>query len=397
MEMFISKKLAHLKPDEIEMFYQRYIQGDSVKKLLNEYKIDCSPSRLYSLFPAIKSKEYCCPYCQKAMYLKASSKTNQHIEYYFCQHCSHSMNLFNKKVRYLCTCQNCQEKYILEENQKQEEARKRIQEKYNIATFEPVSYEVLTLKEKCFLYGLYLLNHRENEFGALKDLTKLIPLTPTKEMCRDIMETLFQKRVLLVSPESETDAFIGKDYAEAGLLYVYWSINLVYEHLERLTMSELGQRLYEDLSNKAGFSYDEIISLIDEMLLQELNVYLSYQLAELNLPPAPDKVNKVFKDILNDFSVSEIYYFIKKSCGDALIFYSSGKSNGKKHAVNIIPSIILRLATRSKNEQWKKYYYNRHNRAPRSQFAMIFFDLFLKGETADCGFYSNRNEILKLV
>lgn len=395
MKFILSKKLSHLSSSEIESLYQRYLQGEKIKELLVEYNIDESPSRLYTLFPAIESKTHSCPYCKNAMYLKAASKTNQHIEHYFCQSCSHTLNLSNGYIHYKCSCEKCREAEILKKQKQYEEAKQRIKEEYALNKFPLFPYSSLTLKDKCFLYSLYLLNNDKEYILPLRVIDRITPITPNEVMTDNMIYSLFQRNILIVSPTSDPEAFIGDNFENPSLYYVDWAINIKDKFGNRLTLETLGKDLHNDLVKNLEYDYDEIITFIDKLLLEELHAYLNYKLDELYLPPAPKKVSQIFQEILSDFSVSEIYYFIKKACEDALLFYTTGRSMGKKHAVNIIPTKIINLAQRSLNEGWKRYAYNRQNTMQRSQLSIIFFDLILKGRKPDSGFYLNRKELLE--
>ncbi|MBF4332709.1 hypothetical protein EAY29_20975, partial [Vibrio anguillarum] len=133
---------------------------------------------------------------------------------------------------------------------------------------------------------------------------------------------------------------------------------------------------------------------------EEVVTYLDACLEQLQLPEAPKKTNEVIKEILNEFSVSEIYYFIKKATENAHLFYAKGKAESRKHAVNTIPSKILYLATRASKEGWDVYKYNRTYSTERSQLNIALFDLVIGGGD-DIAFYKSpevlwNNELYKI-
>ena len=130
---------------------------------------------------------------------------------------------------------------------------------------------------------------------------------------------------------------------------------------------------------------DELFSLLVEISIEEVLQYLYIKTEELNVTfTAEKKTREIIEQLLIDFSVSEIYYFVKKSVEDAHIFYAKGLASSKKHAGNIIPGKMLSLGERALKENWDTYRYNRDSRSPRSYLSQIIFDFLLQDE--DAGF-----------
>lgn len=127
----------------------------------------------------------------------------------------------------------------------------------------------------------------------------------------------------------------------------------------------------------------EILYIISrEEILQYIYIISNELKVQFN---AEIKTRKIVAQLLINFSVSEIYYFVRKSVESAHLYYVKGLSNGKKHAANTIPNKMLSLGERALIEKWKTYKFNRDSRVPRSSISKVFFDFFLQDE--DAGFY----------
>ena len=98
--------------------------------------------------------------------------------------------------------------------------------------------------------------------------------------------------------------------------------------------------------------------------------------------PNEDKLVGIFTELLDEFSVSEIWYMISTAYMNAAAFYQSGKATGRKHASNTVPSKIVQLSEqpRSRIRQW-----TRTKERPRCALTEALFDRML-GVEGDAGF-----------
>ncbi|MDD4905951.1 MAG: hypothetical protein PHD39_07325 [Methylobacter tundripaludum] len=88
--------------------------------------------------------------------------------------------------------------------------------------------------------------------------------------------------------------------------------------------------------------------------------------------------------LLHNFTVSEIYYFVRLSVENAHLYYKRGRAQNKKHAGNTIPNRMLNLGEKAMNEQWKKFGSGRDSMDPTSAISKVFYNLILREE--DTGF-----------
>jgi len=70
--------LSHLKPEEMDNLMERYYNGETVKKLLDEFKLNIISSKLYTFFPPKEFPGYKCDYCESILVAKRPSKTRAH-------------------------------------------------------------------------------------------------------------------------------------------------------------------------------------------------------------------------------------------------------------------------------------------------------------------------------
>jgi len=100
MERKIHESLMHLTDDEIEKLIKRYYQGENVKKLIKEYKIDARHNYIVGLFPSPKSSKMC-PYCNVNLSSTYKSRTSLLKIESHCPICNHYTETYN------CNCTNC--------------------------------------------------------------------------------------------------------------------------------------------------------------------------------------------------------------------------------------------------------------------------------------------------
>ena len=74
MRMIIHEKLAHLSSKQIIQLMDEYYAGVRVKKLIEDYKVNCRPNDLHKYFPPIVLDKKC-PICGENFLNKRLSKT----------------------------------------------------------------------------------------------------------------------------------------------------------------------------------------------------------------------------------------------------------------------------------------------------------------------------------
>lgn len=233
-----------------------------------------------------------------------------------------------------------------------------------------------------------------NHIESINTTGRIINLSPSENFDNEIICYLYDRDIIIVNPLSPISAFEEKsDFKSFLYRDVSWVVNVSITNSDRLTLEDVFKLIYVDIRGEVQSEWkDELKDLIYLLSEEEVLKYLSYSLQQLQLPEAPKKTKEVIVEILKEFSVSEIYYFVKKSVDNAHLFFAKGNADGKRHAVNTIPSKLIQLANRAKNEGWNVYKYNRTYFTERSQLSVVVFDLVIEGAD-DVGFYTSPEDL----
>ncbi len=389
----IADEFKHLSHNEIEELYIKYLAGEKNSVLIEYYKINIIPNKLIKLLPSKILYETLCPYCEIAMFTKRQSKSSSSlstppIECYECNH-----KIYSEYLKYrhkICECNSCVKLRIQQKLTEERKKRNEILEKFNIYNIKAKNYTELSLIDKIFLLTLLRRQTDENfkYISSLYDFLAIEPLSPTHIMDINLLTRLYKSNIIIIDHNSEIDAFIESE--ELNSFYidkVRWIVNISLNGVNRSELNEIYQYIYNEL--KSGIQAEqeeEVLQIIFKIPCEEVLQYIHMRADELKVDfTAEKKTREVVNQLLQKFSVSEIYYFAKKSIENAHLYYSKGLTNGKKHAANTIPNKILSLGERALNENWNTYKYNRDSRVPRSYISKVFYDFFLQDE--DAGFY----------
>lgn len=266
--------------------------------------------------------------------------------------------------------------------------------------------------------------------GLSEDLREFQPVlsaearfAPTPEFGKDLLVELRERGAIMIGPEAPLSAFDFADDPGTGGAYVTswrplevdWFAKFadVPEVLEadhdpaapRLTPeerrrrdTELG-RLYvaelEDALDASGpwpplwalmWEEDNWRGLWREISLNECLAYLRLVLGEHGLPfRAGDKTRLVLGEVLDRFSVAQVWGMIWRAGRDAAAFYMRNNST-REHAANTVVGSIQRQAERALGEGWDLRAFRRDRRLPRSAISEVFFAKALRA--GDAGFES---------
>ena len=392
----LEKEIEHLTLAQIEDLYKKYLAGEKNANLVKEFNINIHPNKLISILPPQKLDDTLCPYCDISMYQKRKNKSQSKyntppIE---CIECSHKIyqdsNAYYKQT---CHCDMCLLLRQQEKIEAEKEKREKIRKIYNIDNRESAKYSELTFFQKLILLTLFRMQTEEDfEYIApLNTPTHTEPLSPTLYFDIECIKELYHNNVIIVDPESPIEAFHPeKNFTTVDAFKTRWIPNITLDNIgdsDRSTLDTIYTTIYKEMYDGIKLEWERDIHRVLFLIArEEILQYIHILSEELNVNfTAENKTREVVKQLLEKFSVSEIYYFAKKSIENAHIFYSKGYAHSKKHAANTIPSKMLSLGERAAEEKWDTYKYNRDKRAPRSYLSKIFFDFFLRDE--DSGFH----------
>lgn len=395
LDIEIADEIKHLSSDEIEDLYQKYLDGEKNSVLIADYKIDINPNKLITIFPPKILDDMLCPYCDIPMFTKRRSKSaaSCDIPPIECHDCNHKV--FPERFGYRsqqCGCEQCVIIRRQQELEAEKKKRETIRELYDVDDIEPIDYSELTFFHKLVLLTLFRMQTDEDfeYILSLDDPSRTESLSPTNEMDLECIKDLFSCSVVIIDPESRIESFIeGEEFKSFYITRTRWIPNITFDGVERADLNEVYKEIYQEIKSGIQPQWEkEILKTLFIIAREEVLQYVHVRADELNVNfSAENKTREVINQLLQQFAVSEIYYFVKKSVENAHIYYSKGFANSKKHAANTIPNKILSLGERAINEGWNTYKYSRDSRAPRSYISQIFYDFFLQDE--DAGFHKS--------
>lgn len=131
-----------------------------------------------------------------------------------------------------------------------------------------------------------------------------------------------------------------------------------------------------------------------EIAIEECKENLTYNMDAVGFNyTIGEKTEMLFKDLLNNFSLGQIFYMNYKGANDSLRFHTE-KDVTRQHASNTVVGNIRRYAERVIANGWDVTSYNRPYETPQTAISEIFFNRYLKLEQR--GFYEKPSiEIIK--
>ncbi len=305
------------------------------------------------------------------------------------QHACHNRTEFNKLIKknnMICMeCRAKQQQQFLYEKQ-EEEKKKELEKiekekKHRVQLVNDVSF---ILKNHPFDFSkaspgqiIFLLTLIR--FSANEELSKLqaysdiygIRFTPNENYSIEILEQLYDDKILLIDPNSNLSAFDFHD--KKFITKVSWLINY------KDDISSLLSMIGEIVCMPEFFdTYSlEIKQLCEEVALQECLAYLDYQLTARHFVFSPRKKTKeVFNKLLQKYSVAQMYNFIYRACRYASDEYQK-RQISKEQAARLIPGAVQRYGERAEAEGWEITPYKRDFNLPQSELSVVLYDAIL--------------------
>lgn len=381
MQYIKHSKIEHLSDNQVTQLLVDYYHKKSISDILKSYKIDIKPSSFSKILPSKETSELC-PVCGNSLqeqYLSRTSRAGKTV--LRCSVCNHEPYSEN------CSCEECKkakrEKSILIEQQKQEE-KLRIKQQNETFIKDCLTEEIpvidiksLSLEEKVYM-GAIMRGGIDEGYNYIKPIVQFDSLiAPTEEFAIDIVKMLKRKNIIRIHPKSDMECFGNIDIEKETYSYyigkVYWKLNLASDGVSQVS-------LVDSLINpNKEVDVNEAYLLWKKIALNESIQYLLYSIKKtFNVSyNVGDKTIGVLMDLLNDYSVGQIYYIIYNSVNKALRFSMDNQVN-KNHAVNTIVGCMQSLGERAKNKKWNLENYSRIGECPQSLVSKFFFERILK-------------------
>lgn len=376
-EIEIHEKLRHLTMLQIESLMNKYYNGVKASDIIKEYNIDTTSSKLYTLFPPIICEDIICPVCNEPMYKERDSKSSYswNKKKPFCAICGHTDEI-------ICKCNYCiaEREKVRKLNEERkvrilQEKREKIKKVYDL-NIVPVNYSELNFREKVFLGALLRTSLSE-------DMEVILPLNDAERelaltigYIKEILSYLIGRGVVSVDSNSSIDAFLDsneeKDIEFPNVYYitmVKYRINIVGdEDIKNILSKIINPKSFSDADK------EDALNIWKEIALEECIEYFEYQMKSVRFDfNIGEKTIAIFKDLLENFSVSQIYGIIYKSVANATKYYQES-SVSKKQAANSVIGGCQRYAERAMINNWELAKYSRIKELPQSMISEFFFD-----------------------
>lgn len=355
----------------------KYYNGVKASDIIKEYNIDTTSSKLYTLFPPIICEDIICPVCNEPMYKERDSKSSYswNKKKPFCAICGHTDEI-------ICKCNYCiaEREKVRKLNEERkvrilQEKREKIKKVYDL-NIVPVNYSELNFREKVFLGALLRTSLSEDMEVILPLNDAERELAPTIGYIKEILSYLIGRGVVSVDSNSSIDAFLDsneeKDIEFPNVYYitmVKYRINIVGdEEIKNILSKIINPKSFSDADK------EDALNIWKEIALEECIEYFEYQMKSVRFYfNIGEKTIAIFKDLLENFSVSQIYGIIYKSVANATKYYQES-SVSKKQAANSVIGGCQRYAERTMINNWELAKYSRIKELPQSMISEFFFD-----------------------
>lgn len=355
----IGHELDHLSADQIEGLYQRYLAGEKVSGLLNEFAIKTNANTLLPLLPLLEREDLMCRHCGDHATQKRAAR-NSSANRPICIGCGHIHSLCREDV---CGCIGCVDEYLSRLNGDGMNRR--------------VPYEGLSLREKIILLAAltmagtsdvtsFSLFHRERWHRRL---------APTPDYRDKCIDELFSRHIILVSTETSPDALDFHRRHESRD-YLWWCPN-VSADAEGIPFNvpDLQALISYDLAqSKAGLE-DVLTRLLYELAEEELLEYVCCCVEKTRVSFKSDRATREsLRPLLASSSVSNIYSFIWRAVKQADEGLHKGVFRGGQHAGNWLPKAIVQIAEEEKQNEYERLKSSRISQLSEVIYAQILDD-----------------------
>jgi len=238
----------------------------------------------------------------------------------------------------------------------------------------------LSLRDAVYLLALFRHSVSEDLSLAEPYGERRVRLAPSFEDTQRVAKQLWSKGMILVSPDSDTDAFIfNDDITDCQKLYlakVTWEFlpgQLTHEKREFLSQLE---RLVRDGPRPESWR-DQFNPVWHEIARAECFEYFTYSLGErgYELEILGEKTHAVFDELLLHFSIGQVFNLTWQAVRDTTDYIVKERLP-KYHAKNSFIGAVQRKADKAQAEGWTVRNSRRDFNCPQTVLSSVFFDVF---------------------
>lgn len=373
----MQSKLSHLSKDEIDLLIKQYYNGEKIRLLIDEFKIDTKTTSLHKLFPPTICETLYCPYCDNVNLVSSYKSRNDFNRKStpFCPDCEHIHNSD-------CECVNCRKYISYLAKLKTDKQKMLITEKCSSMFIAPCAVRDLSFETAVYLMSL--TRHLISEdlkfvFPFVKIHTKL---APSFEFLKQMHESLKKQGIISLSPQSKTESFTYNEDITAitsySALRAQWELLSSFSKQEKKAyIKELEEVIASD--NWPEHWHIESNKLWHSIALHECLEYLTYLLERRQFPIEEfgEKTITTFESLLKRFSIAQIFNLSWQSIRDTGDFLRQ-KMIPHSQAQSVFTGILLRKVDRALAQKWIVRDGGRDFNCAQSVVSKTLFNLFLK-------------------
>jgi hypothetical protein len=368
----MAEPFAHLRQAQVQELIDRYYKGESVRSLLDTYKVDLPASRLVLHFPPEQSVNMLCRYCSTPMErLRSSRYSSGSNRPFSCSTCGHKSSGY-------CACANCRQAASAERDALAKATALEAAE-YNLRQFAehpPVSVEALSFRNSVSLLAVMRAMKSSGEQSCVGPALEAVPpVCPTFEMAYRILSELYKIGALIpIAGPSDSVASVKHKIECGDLLSMQWELNCGDFNILELDAC-LCDRLRVPQLSEADLC--EAQSLWEEIASTECKQVLELLWTERHIKmPSDEKISDTISSLMKDFSVAEVNFFFWIGAARTSDAIAKGSTNSFQ-----APYYSLQVARNKAVEvlegKIERRRFKRNPRLTRSEISYVLFDTVL--------------------
>lgn len=335
-------------------------------------RYDISPSRISQTIASLseaRSSSITCETCGDGFIIRS----RQHL-----------LDLHRSSWRQGRECQRCQEAReqarIEAQRQLQRDRRLYLEDDLAIRENDPIALDELSLAESVSLFALIRSPEHFTTDAILPLVSREERFAPASDFGIELVKSLFRRGLIAIHPRSSLDAFVWEEdeFKSFYLDRASWVLRGQGSPEERtLDLERRLARAYRDNDWPPGWQ-EEWLELWMQIAIEECIAHIQFCLSEHDFPfAAGAKTRGTYADLLETFSIGQIYNFNWRAAKDAAAYWLRAEIT-KHQAANSCIGNIQRQADRARAGAWDVKSFSRLWQLPLSTVSHIFFTVVMK-------------------
>ncbi|KJG52694.1 hypothetical protein [Photobacterium angustum] len=307
----------------------------------------------------------------------------------------------------MCPCEHCEyerkerrRKEIEALEQRYQENLVKLKEMFPVPSVK-LPYSDLSLVDKIYLASLIPLGSREFLPSQIVASSNSI-LSPAGVLDKAIYSHLLDKAIIFPVVEKLPNNVVLNPSESALMNRQIYQANIISNDSEVLSIEDIYHHILSDFEQIMNGNViverteiEQLCNLVEHIEVAEAVVFLSYFCQEADLAEPPQKTYDVIRKMLTQMSVAQLAPHIRKSVKDAAYFFMTGKSQGKSHATNTIPSKIESSVAYYEKQGWTANKWDRPYNTEKSNLSNVVYDKLLVH--LNLGFYQSVGDIIQTI